>query len=746
MEKNYARNGMKKTIALLLMLAMCFALAAAAAEDVTIPFTKAWSDADDQDGLRPDTLAVSLMSGNEKLAELTVTEAGGWVGSFTVPESSLRDASGNLRSLTVMEESVPGYTASVTDPALREVETTFGSEWEKIPAGNNREISQPVDQDTVLVFNKGNDYLFWTYRELTKEEESALIEAFKEDNNNSETTFFSGYGNQTEGVTVTENKITFAESSVWSMYFDGSCVLSHIVATGASITNTHTLETVSVTVKKVWNDAGNQDGKRPASLTVTLSNGESVTLNEGNGWEATINNLPVYANGQPITYTWTEADMPEGYALTNTSVNGTVTTLTNGYQPETTSATVKKVWNDAGNQDGKRPASLTVTLSNGESVTLNEGNGWEATINNLPVYANGQPITYSWTEADMPEGYALTNTSVNGTITTLTNSYTPETTSVSGIKTWNDADNQDGKRPESITIRLYADGLEVNSAQVTAQNGWAWSFVGLSVYKNGTPIVYTISEDVVEGYETTIEGYNVTNSYVPGTVSVSGVKTWNDADNQDGKRPESITVTLLKNGKPEQTITVTVAEGWAWSFANLPEYEAGELIEYGVAEEPVPGYTTVVDGYNITNSYDPQKISINVLKTWMDENNRYAVRPTEVTVILYADGEMTNKRLTLNAGNGWKGTFENLDVCRDGAQIVYTVDEKYVQYYAKTITGSAADGFVITNRMANPNLLPPIDPDLLPKTGDSSMLMLWMGAMLTALLGMTVMRRRAKND
>ena len=37
-----------------------------------------------------------------------------------------------------------------------------------------------------------------------------------------------------------------------------------------------------------------------------------------------------------------------------------------------------------------------------------------------------------------------------------------------GSKTWNDADNQDGKRPESITVRLLANGEEKDSQTVTA--------------------------------------------------------------------------------------------------------------------------------------------------------------------------------------------------------------------------------------------------------------------------------------
>ena len=48
----------------------------------------------------------------------------------------------------------------------------------------------------------------------------------------------------------------------------------------------------------------------------------------------------------------------------------------------------------------------------------------------------------------------MTGTSKNETVTTLTNTHTPELTSITGTKTWKDADNQDGKRPESITVNL----------------------------------------------------------------------------------------------------------------------------------------------------------------------------------------------------------------------------------------------------------------------------------------------------
>ena len=162
-----------------------------------------------------------------------------------------------------------------------------------------------------------------------------------------------------------------------------------------------------------------------AELEVTLSNGTVVTLNEANHWTATVKDLPKYKDGVEINYTWTEDEkgLPEGYALTNTSKEGTITTLTNTYTPETTEATVRKVWKDNDNQKGARPPELKVTLSNGAEVTLNEANGWTATVKDLPKYKDDVEIEYTWTENDVPEGYTLTDTSKEGTVTTLTNTH-----------------------------------------------------------------------------------------------------------------------------------------------------------------------------------------------------------------------------------------------------------------------------------------------------------------------------------
>lgn len=178
-------------------------------------------------------------------------------------------------------------------------------------------------------------------------------------------------------------------------------------------------------------------------------------------------------------------------------------------------------------------------------------------------------------------------------------------TTVSGTKTWKDNDDQDGKRPDSIKVNLLANGKVVQSKTVKASDNWKYSFTNLPEFENGQKITYTVTEDAVAGYTSTIDGYNITNNHTPATVKVSGTKTWNDNNNQDGIRPSSITVNLLANGQQVASKTVSASDNWQYSFDNLAAYANGKKITYTVTEDAVAGYTSTVDGYNITNTHNP---------------------------------------------------------------------------------------------------------------------------------------------
>ncbi|MDQ8819763.1 Cna B-type domain-containing protein, partial [Streptococcus ruminantium] len=232
---------------------------------------------------------------------------------------------------------------------------------------------------------------------------------------------------------------------------------------------------------------------------------------------------------------------------------------------------------------------------------------WNYTFTDLPEYKNGKKITYTVEEANTPNGYT---SSVEGT--TITNTHTPETTEVSGAKTWNDNNDQDGKRPKSITVNLLADGKVIKSQQVTAENDWKYTFTDLPKYTNGKEIVYTVTENAVDNYTTTIDGHNITNSYTPGQTSLTVTKAWKDNNNQDGKRPGSIQVQLYANGeKLGEPITLTADNKWTHTWTGLDKKANQKDIVYTVKEvSVVDGYTASVGkvengNITITNTYKP---------------------------------------------------------------------------------------------------------------------------------------------
>ena len=300
-------------------------------------------------------------------------------------------------------------------------------------------------------------------------------------------------------------------------------------------------------------------------------------------------------------------------------------------------------------------------------------------------------------ETSAPSGYTLAKDVTvsadsfdsKGATATITDK--KAVTTVSGTKTWKDNNNQDGIRPSSITVNLLANGRQVASKTVSASNNWQYSFDNLAAYANGQKITYTVTENAVAGYTSTVDGYNVTNNHAPATVKVSGTKTWKDNNNQDGIRPSSITVNLLANGRQVASKTVSASDNWQYSFDNLAAYANGQKITYTVTENAVAGYTSTVDGYNVTNNHTPATVKVSGTKTWKDNNNQDGIRPSSITVNLLANGQQIASK-TVSASDNWQYSFDNLAAYANGQKITYTVTENAVAGYTSTV-----DGYNITN-------------------------------------------------
>ena len=245
----------------------------------------------------------------------------------------------------------------------------------------------------------------------------------------------------------------------------------------------------------------------------------------------------------------------------------------------------------------------------------------------------------------------------------------PEKTSIAGIKIWNDDNDRDGIRPDSVIIKLHANGKIIATVEVTAETGWRYVFTDLDKYSNGNKIIYTVVEEPVKGYAAEYNGFNVINTHIPETVDIEGSKIWNDGNNQDGIRPESIVINLLANGEIVDTVEVTAADEWKYSFTGLAKYENGVEIVYTIEEVAVDGYETTYDGYNVINTHIVRtSITLDGIK-YLDAD----VAEGFTFVLTDVNG---NKIATVVSGADGKFTF---------AELVYTEEGTYVYYISEII-------------------------------------------------------------
>ena len=731
---------------------------------------KTWNDNNDQDGKRPPKITVILkktvdgQTSEVKRQDVTPNSEGEWKYEFT--NLPLYE-DGKPVEYSIDEVDVPGYTKETTATAA--TRTTNDPDYnltnkhepekraiegQKIWNDNNNQDGKRPTSIKVKLYKKvgNNNPEYVTEKVVTEGADKAWKWKFEN---------LDKYENKQEIQYTVEEEVTNGYAGV----------VTGSMAAGFKITNSRTPETVNISGEKTWEDNNNQDGKRPESITVKLIKQveggqpevkETKVVREGTDkkWKYEFNNLPRYENGKLITYSIDE-EAVTGYKKEVTGYN-----LKNSYTPGKTKVQVTKAWEDKDNQDGKRPASVTVKLLAdgvevpGKTLTLTATNNWTGSFTDLDEYKAGNKIVYTVKEEEVGNGY---DSKVIGSPEDgfkVINTRQTEKVNVEGTKTWNDADNQDGKRPTEIKINLLKNGTVVETKTVTEKDGWKWKFENLDKYANGEVINYTITEEAVEnGYtsEITKTGENtftVKNTREPEKTFVEGTKTWDDANNQDGKRPTKIKVTLYKKpivlprGEDDGRIKVaekevTQADDWKWKFENLDKYEAGQQIEYFVTEDPVEGYTTEInkvgkeDGrveFNIVNKHLPEKAVVSGTKTWVDNNDQDGKRPGSIKVILNktVDGKTTKvAEKEVTAKDNWNYAFNDLPKYENGKEIKYSIDEVDVPGYEKTIKGHNLENKYI-----------PPKPKL-PKTGSTPSEVGGLGV-LGLLAGYVLIRRKNK--
>ena len=399
------------------------------------------------------------------------------------------------------------------------------------------------------------------------------------------TTYTFAEGALPEGFAFNKAELTQGEDSTFSGAQTTTGTIEN-TKTSYAVTYTNDYQLTDLEITKVWSDANNQDGIRLTAAQLadklTLSpavQGKTPTVTDnGDGtYTITYTGLPRFSNGQEVEYKVTESAI-DGYTTTGSPAKDHGT-ITNKHTPEVTSVKVTKVWDDSNDAGKIRPTSVSVQLTadgvaSGDPVTLNEGNEWTYTWENLPKYKNGTAIVYAADETEVPTGYTKTVTGDAATGITITNKYTPTPITASF--------------PVKKTISV-PDGLTGPTT---------WSYTINVTANNGAPEAETMSGTVSNTADTVNFGdftFTMPGTYTY-TVAESG--TVDGVTNDTDAAGKTVTITVVDDGTGKLTASVEPAAGI--TFTNT----------YGVepttASFPVEKILSVKAGLNapdITNEY-----------------------------------------------------------------------------------------------------------------------------------------------
>lgn len=407
-------------------------------------------------------------------------------------------------------------------------------------------------------------------------------------------------------------------------------------------------------IVKTWTDDDDRDGIRPTSVNVTLQ----IKL-EGEGddqWRtATYDNCGYTAAPYPA--------LGGGFASDGRPVR----------------------------PDGQQPLNVSrysgIPDPDNTSKWADPDDNWHYWIRDLNTYWKGKKVQYRLVETALPvQPLSRAHTSytpigpvdvssmevsddarVKEYYAVLRNNHIPDRIDLAGTKTWDDQNNRDYMRPQSIYVSLYADGQLAdaknsgytgpNPIRVDAQadggpsgamaNKWTFSFNNLYRYRDhGARIVYTTTEQAIPDRE---------------------------RPNADDKGTHMLSYSPL--GETDFRYTVSTAN------------------------DKTSGNMTAA----MTNTHNPILIPLTFNKVWLDENNNDGYRPSEVKYRVFANGvEITNTNkhlylhptkaagvsfpLVLKAGENWTKTvdgfykYDNPSANTNtnnsnGREIVYTHEE-----------------------------------------------------------------------
>lgn len=187
-------------------------------------------------------------------------------------------------------------------------------------------------------------------------------------------------------------------------------------------------------------------------------------------------------------------------------------------------------------------------------------------------------------------------------------------------------------------------------------------------------------------YDLTYNGMSIAAVYNPPVVPDKYVHNFaidiKDGNNEDGSRPDEMTVTV-DNGKGDvRTFKFDVKKGSR--FTNSIKTATEDTYKITKIEGFPERYKISIQENNATIEYTPEKISKKVaVKFEGDGDNKDETRPTSIRVYV-KNGDTQVASTTLDSGVNWTA---NVDVnkYREGVEAKYTIDCDDVKNYSKSV-------------------------------------------------------------
>ena len=313
----------------------------------------------------------------------------------------------------------------------------------------------------------------------------------------------NGYSNTAGASTLTEQSATYSQ-----MYYNKSM---QVKFSGDSSDKSTRPDSIDIETTMTYKDGSTVE--------------DTITLNVSATTNAVTLSAPAYNKKSNYdSFTWSFPEV-SGY---NMKESGSTVTYTYDSSSDTGTVKVTLKFDDDSNTSGLRPKSVKITLANVDdssdtiSTTITISDPTTTTTNSYEGSAKKTKAGRTYKISKVEDGgsssdnFGKYKASYDGLTATM--SMSVETKEIELKASWSDdADNADGTRPSSLSVKIKNGDSEIKSVTLNSDNGWS-NKVKVNKYIKGVEASYSYSFPDITNYSKSVSDASATYKFT-GTLS-----------------------------------------------------------------------------------------------------------------------------------------------------------------------------------------------------------------------------------